>query len=335
MTSNFLLMSHVQGTESAPQISTDFDLKAMSGKKLIELAAASAFSRDEAIASIAGGLLPDELMEEDSTRTAHAKSLHDLRLEHAKIRQKKAATPEELAHLEEQISLKEQESHFCRVTHSSAHPFLTSTSPLLKKFLSDAPCEAFVISIDIRKSTHLMLKARTPKQFAQFLKSLCGSLYDIVIENFGVFDKFTGDGILAIFPDFYSGADAAFRALLTAEQAHSVFQKHYTDHRHCFTSVLSEVGLGIGIDAGLVHLVPLWGGFTAVGAPVVYACRLSAAPAGSTYVNQPAFEQVQAAYGSAFRYAEQVLEIKGEGKTLVYDIQTSVSTRLLSPPPWK
>jgi class 3 adenylate cyclase len=60
-------------------------------------------------------------------------------------------------------------------------------------------CFAFVVSIDIRKSTDLMLKATEPKHFASFITKLCGRLCDAVLGNNGVFDKFTGDGILAFF----------------------------------------------------------------------------------------------------------------------------------------
>ncbi len=69
------------------------------------------------------------------------------------------------------------------------------------------------MSIDIRRSTDLMLKAREPRLFADFVTGLCSKLKNLIVNNYGVFDKFTGDGVLAFFPDFYSGPDAGLLAV--------------------------------------------------------------------------------------------------------------------------
>src|ERR1700730_4336105 len=98
-----------------------------------------------------------------------------------------------------------------------------------------------------------MLKAREPKLFAQFITTLARQLRNEVLENYGIFDKFTGDGILAFFPEFYSGSDAGYFALRAAPTCHKVFASHYEKHRHCFISVLKELGLGIGLDYGQVQ----------------------------------------------------------------------------------
>jgi class 3 adenylate cyclase len=66
-----------------------------------------------------------------------------------------------------------------------------------------------------------------------------------IIGNLGVFDKFTGDGILAFFPEFYSGPDAGYLAIQAADACHKVFADHYTNSRKCFISVLKDTGLGI------------------------------------------------------------------------------------------
>ncbi len=189
------------------------------------------------------------------------------------------------------------------------------------QFMSTDPCPTYVISIDLRRSTELMLKARTPELFADFMTGLCLDLEEVIKANFGVVDKFTGDGMLAFFPDFFSGPDAGYYAIATAEAAHKAFRTRYREHRKSFTTVLNDVGMGIGLDYGDVRIVRVAGGLTVVGPAVVYACRMGNAPAGKTYLNQPAYEQISDAGGYSCFITETELEIKHEGGTLAYDLR--------------
>jgi class 3 adenylate cyclase len=192
----------------------------------------------------------------------------------------------------------------------------------------------FVMSVDIRQSTSLMLKARTPQAFATFINGLCSYLMDVIKNNYGVVDKFTGDGVLAFFPEFYSGQDSGFYAVKAALECHDVFRRHYKSSRTSFTSVLTEVGLGIGIDYGQTHLLRMADGLTVVGQPVVYACRLGAAPRGKTYLNQPAYEKVCGRPNSAFLFAEETLDIKHEGSILAYSVAFSGNQAEPALPAW-
>ena len=60
------------------------------------------------------------------------------------------------------------------------------------------------MSIDIRRSTELMLKARTTELFAEFMAGLCEQLQGLIRDKFGIVDKFTGDGLLVSFLEFFS-----------------------------------------------------------------------------------------------------------------------------------
>ena len=124
------------------------------------------------------------------------------------------------------------------------------------------------------------------------------ALVEIVSRHEGYVDKFTGDGILAFFPDFYTGPDG-FHALTAADDAHRAFADLYEKARSYFHTVLSprEVGLGIGIDHGTINLVVVGGAPTIVGVPVVYACRMAGGSAGTTLVNQPAYEKLVSCLG--------------------------------------
>ncbi len=90
-------------------------------------------------------------------------------------------------------------------------------------FESVSECESYVLSIDIRRSTELMLKAKHPRLFEKFIVSLCRGLSEIIMGNYGIFDKFTGDGILSFFPDFFSGNDAGLLAIKSSLECHRFF----------------------------------------------------------------------------------------------------------------
>jgi class 3 adenylate cyclase len=220
--------------------------------------------------------------------------------------------------------------------HPDAQKRLLESDDFRGKFLGeDRECNAFVMSVDIRRSTELMLKARTPQDFARFTTDLCSELTRIIIDVLGVFDKFTGDGVLAFFPDFYAGKDAAYRVMAAADACHRAFERHYHDSRKLFTSVLKDVGLGIGIDYGPVRFAKLAGGLTVVGVPVVYACRLSAAPPGVTLVNQPAYDAIIDKFGPYCFVTESDVEIKHEGRTIVYQMRLSSRPYTAASPDWK
>jgi class 3 adenylate cyclase len=191
------------------------------------------------------------------------------------------------------------------------------------------------MSVDIRRSTELMLKAREPARFAEFITALSEELFAVVIENNGVFDKFTGDGILAFFPQVFTGEDAAYFAVRAATECHRVFEQTYKASRSSFSSVLRGVGLGIGIDYGRVRLLKMADGLTVVGSPVVYACRLSGAPAGRTYLNQPAIEMIEDKYRRYCSIEECAINIKHEGEIVAYDVTTNHVDFKPANPSWR
>src|ERR1700704_4155375 len=85
---------------------------------------------------------------------------------------------------------------------------------------------------------------------------------------------------------------------------------------------------------GPVHLVRVADGLTVVGAPVVYACRLSSGPGGDVLLNEAAFEKLSAAYSKFFYIGEQTLDIKHEGSILVYNVKPGNSRLHPKDPEW-
>jgi class 3 adenylate cyclase len=238
----------------------------------------------------------------------------------AKIRtqQSMGQTIQELNKNIEELSEKQRLRYLLDKVNGSARTKLLQSEDFRNLFEKSESCIAVIMAVDIRRSTELMLKARAPQLYADFITNLCGELTKIILDHYGVFDKFTGDGILAFFPEFYSGGDSTYWALRAACECHKRFSEHYRRNRNCFTSVLVDVGLGIGIDYGESHLVKIQDGLTVIGTPVVYACRLSGAKAGQTLLNQPAYEVTSRKFGQYVNFREVEIDMKNEGLMLAY-----------------
>lgn len=236
---------------------------------------------------------------------------------------------EKLDDLLQRVSL----SHLLTHLSDPGRKSLLSSDVLRKHFMSGEACDAYVVSIDIRRSTELMLKSRTPQQFASFVTQLADDFRRIILDQYGVFDKFTGDGILAYFTRVYSGADAGYRAVKAASQCHDAFAKTYETNRGTFVSVLKNVGLGIGIDYGTVHVLQVAGDITVVGTPVVYACRMAGASAGLIFANQGAYDQLKGEQ-NLFTFTETELDIKHEGPTLAYAVRLAGTEYAPEAPEW-
>jgi class 3 adenylate cyclase len=270
-----------------------------------------------------------KVLELEQTRSNLMKELSELRaqaIDNEALRRKYADTME-------QLRKKDELSYLINAVEPMAREKLLETPDLANDFTRD-DTSAFVMSIDIRRSTELMLKATSASSFANFIRDLCEAFRENVLSNHGVFDKFTGDGILAFFPGFYSGEDAGYFAVRAASKCHDAFRAIYRSCRSYFDTVMNDVGLGIGIDFGTVQLVRQWGNLTVVGKPVVYACRLGGAKPGETLLNQQAHDEVAKRHAAFLNVEETEIEIKHEGRKLAYRVTLGVIEPTLGVPQW-
>lgn len=245
---------------------------------------------------------------------------------------KKVAENKDLQKKIDEMLEVEKLSFYKKRIHPEAFEYLRKNKPFQKNFFSGSH-QASIISIDIRKSTHLMLIAKKPKDFATFTSTLANFMQRIIIENHGVFDKFTGDGILAYFPDFFSGKDHVHKAINSALLIHSMFNEFYEENKSLFKTRPTDLGLGIGIDSGEVHLEEVRGEVYIIGDPVVYACRFGSAPAKKTWANPRIEDNLNNL--DSINYSLSEAEIKGEGTAEVYEISGLSKTVNFSIPKWK
>lgn len=273
--------------------------------------------------------LLEEITELKRKLTSTTKQLNDKEEDKQKV-------INDLNQLTSELQAKEKINHILSRISEEAQSKLLESEEFAKLFENAKSCDAVVVSIDIRRSTELMLKARKPELFSTFITELSRKLSAIIISNYGIFDKFTGDGILAFFPKFYSGEEAIIRALKAAEDCHKVFDQHYHNSKNCFNVFINDVGLGIGVDFGTVTLVNTSNELTVVGIPVVYACRMSSANAGDTILNQPAKEEVERLSSRQVKFTETTLHIKNEGTAEVYKVDVNPSVYdAVKDPEWK
>jgi adenylate cyclase len=242
-------------------------------------------------------------------------------------------TLQELESIKNDIRSKEQINHILPRLCEEGRKKLLENEEFRLRFGDASSCQSVVVSIDIRRSTELMLKARKPEMFSKFITDLSQKLSEAILSNYGVFDKFTGDGILAFFPRFYSGEHAIVRALKASAECHAIFIDHYYNARKSFNVFIKDVGLGIGIDYGTVTLVNTRNELTVVGIPVVYACRMGGAKAGQTLLNQPALEELEEVFAGRFIKIETEINIKNEGTALAYEVLLN-DTMNLQLPDW-
>jgi class 3 adenylate cyclase len=106
-------------------------------------------------------------------------------------------------------------------------------------------------------------------------------------ENFGWFDKFTGDGFIVYW--LYGTRPSRFlnEVVRFCKHAHEAFEGEiFPQHRKNARNLPAHVGLALGIDSGRCALEEIAGDFTIIGHAVVGAKRMAEAAAkGETLCN--------------------------------------------------
>ncbi|MEO5335938.1 MAG: hypothetical protein H7841_03445 [Magnetospirillum sp. WYHS-4] len=154
------------------------------------------------------------------------------------------------------------------------------------------------LTLDLRKSTFAMREADSPKHFACWMDVLLTVLSTIVRQNLGVFDKFTGDGIIVHFLDEEvrelkkeSPVTVAVRcagALIAAVECLLKDLREFLHHDR------ADFGAGVGISVADAHWrLDHTQNPIVVGRGVVEACRLSdSAKAGIIQMSGNAYHEL-------------------------------------------
>ncbi|MCS7064662.1 MAG: adenylate/guanylate cyclase domain-containing protein, partial [Fimbriimonadales bacterium] len=150
-------------------------------------------------------------------------------------------------------------------------------------------CRIGVLFADIRNFTHFA-ETRTPEQVVEQLNRYLGALTETLHAHHGILDKYTGDGLMAIFaahllPEPESEEQLICRAVRTA-----IAMQYALRQLGNSSDAPSDTPLGIGIGLHFGEAVlgllgsPAQFNYTAVGRTVVIAARLQALAAAGEIV---------------------------------------------------
>lgn len=157
-------------------------------------------------------------------------------------------------------------------------------------FKSASATETIVVLADIRRSQDLMTYSRDPGDFSDRMMEFVKVTRVLTERQYGVFDKFTGDGFLVYFNEAVcsaAGEDFVDCFFWFMETYRYFARKHFAEWTAEIRKAPAEpIGVGIGADIGTVNFVDLDGHLVAVGDPIVWSSRLSSvASAGEILVN--------------------------------------------------
>jgi class 3 adenylate cyclase len=141
--------------------------------------------------------------------------------------------------------------------------------------------DSIVIVADIRKSQDLMTYGPSPDFFRDKILEFTTQIRRIIKDNFGIFDKFTGDGFLCYFNsylckqfdiDYYEQMLIACRQIM--EFSNPFFEEW---SKHVRKLPPNSCGLTIGIDSGVIKFRDLDSHLFAISDAIVWANRMSSA----------------------------------------------------------
>lgn len=157
--------------------------------------------------------------------------------------------------------------------------------------------ETVVVIGDIRKSQDLITYAVNPNTYRKNMVAFIDKVRKIVLENMGIFDRFTGDGFIFYFNAYL--ANMYYKDIY--ETVIDVCIKIQDESRLLFENWKQElrklpqesIGLSIGIDSGTMNFLDDRMMF-AIGTPAVWATRMCAAGnAGDIILNNLPYNRLR------------------------------------------
>ena len=190
----------------------------------------------------------------------------------------------------------EGELHYNNVKWKGRFPWQVSDQVDKSLLRSLSENETVVIIGDIRKSQDLITYAVDPDTYRTNMANLIDGVKKIVLENMGIFDRFTGDGFICYFNSFLSHKfhKDLYKTVLDVCTRIQKETKPLFDEWQQGLQKLSpdSIGLSIGVDSGEMNFTND-GVLFAIGTPAVWATRMcDAGKAGDIIINNIPYSKI-------------------------------------------
>lgn len=161
--------------------------------------------------------------------------------------------------------------------------------------------DTLVMVADIRRSQDLITYGMSPNTYREQIIGFLTEIRKILLEDYGIYDRFTGDGYIAYFNSFVCrmGGRDYYEMVLDACSRIQAFAEDYFDNwaRKIRKIPIEPIGLSIGIDCGIVDFKDIDDQLFAIGDACVWATRMcSAGKRGQVIFNNIPYHQI-AEYG--------------------------------------
>ena len=191
--------------------------------------------------------------------------------------------------------------------------------------------ESIVVVGDIRRSQDLMTYAASPDDFSRRMVAFIEKTRDLIDENAGFFDKFTGDGFLVYFNEAMCRAAGRshldrFLSFVKAETAfaNELFADWAGLIRKRPTGV---IGLAMGADVGRVAFHDVHDHLVAVGDTIVWASRMAAAAEAGEVVVNNLLQATLTAYARILSFSAREAQTKSGESFLAHVLQLQATER--------
>jgi class 3 adenylate cyclase len=137
--------------------------------------------------------------------------------------------------------------------------------------------DTIVIVADIRNSQDLITYSPDLTIYKNYIMEVVNMARQIITQNYGIFDRFTGDGFICYFNKYICSkfdCNYLYAALnacnIILQNSNRIFQE-WVEHIRKLPS--NSIGLSIGMDSGLLSFSEVDNHFFAIGVPCVWATR--------------------------------------------------------------
>lgn len=184
--------------------------------------------------------------------------------------------------------------------------------------------DTVVVIGDIRKSQDLITYAVNPDTYRTNMATLIEKVRKVVLENMGIFDRFTGDGFIFYFNAYLSKKfhKDLYKTVINVCATIQKESKPLFDEWQQGLQKLSQepIGLSIGVDSGIMNFSGD-GLMFAIGTPAVWATRMCAAGnAGDIIVNNIAHSKICNS-NKSFAFDEVIGTTKTGGKFKAFKLR--------------